>query len=100
MEWEIKCFNMLLTMRCKKETGAHVLIDPLFGGTSLRKYRLDDLSITMTDRLVSSRLDYILESGPRNGRRFKDRYRNHLIDKRFIAVSEKKIMHYDDAVMK
>lgn len=92
-------FQYAFAYALQKETGAHVVLDPFFWGTSLRKYRLNEFNISMNERLISPSLDYILGFGPRNGRRFKEKYRNFLIERKFVTVSENEIMHYDSAVM-
>lgn len=88
-------FQYAFAFALEKKTGARVLIDPLFWGTSLRRYQLEEFKITRTKRLVGRSLDYILGFGPRNGRRFKDRYRQHLIQKKYQLFQEKQVMHYD-----
>lgn len=92
-------FQYAFAYALMRKTKCEVLIDPLFWGTSLRNYSLDKFNISITRRLVSPQLDYILGAGPRNGRRFKDLYRQHLIKKHFNVVTEKKIMNYDSDVM-
>ncbi len=92
-------FQYAFAYALKKETGSEVLIDPLFWGTSLRNYSLDHFNISLKDRFVSEKFDYILGAGPRNGRRFKDSYREHLIRRKYNLVTEKKIMNYDPDVM-
>ena len=91
-------FQYAFAYALARKTGAQVLIDPLFWGTSLRKYQLEEFHVTNTKRLVSKAWDYVLGFGPRNGRRFKDRYRQYLIKKRYRFIQEKQIMHYDDSV--
>lgn len=91
-------FQYAFAYALSKRTGAEVLIDPLFWGTSLRKYQLEEFQVTNTKRLVSRVWDYVLGFGPRNGRRFKDGYRQYLIRKKYQLVQEKQIMHYDDSV--
>lgn len=91
-------FQYAFAYALTQKTGVRVLIDPLFWGTSLRKYQLEEFQITNTKRLVSKVWDYILGFGPRNGRRFKDRYRQHLIQKKYHLIKEKNIMHYDDTI--
>ena len=91
-------FQYAFAYALARKTGAQVLIDPLFWGTSLRKYQLEEFKVTNTKRLVSKVWDYTLGFGPRNGRRFKDRYRQHLIRKKYLFIQEKKIMQYDDSV--
>ena len=91
-------FQYAFAYALAKRTGVRVLIDPLFWGTSLRKYQLEEFQITNTKQLVSKGWDYILGFGPRNGRRFKDRYRQHLIQKKYHLIKEKTIMHYDDTI--
>lgn len=88
-------FQYAFAFVLEKKTGVKVLIDPLFWGTSLRRYQLEEFHITGTKRLVGRLQDYILGFGPRNGRRFKDRYRQYLIQKKFKLFQEKQIMHYD-----
>ncbi len=91
-------FQYAFAYALSKRTGARVLIDPLFWGTSLRKYQLEEFEITNTKRMVSKTLDYILGFGPRNGRRFKDRYRQRLIKNKYQLVQEKQIMHLDETI--
>lgn len=91
-------FQYAFAYALARKTGARVLIDPLFWGTSLRKYQLEEFNVTNTTRMVSKMLDYILGFGPRNGRRFKDRYRQSLIEKKYQLVQEKQIMHFDDSI--
>lgn len=91
-------FQYAFAYALERKTGAEVLIDPLFWGTSLRKYQLEEFHISNTKKLVSKTLDYILGFGPRNGRRFKDKYRQLLIKKKYRYVEEKQIMHYDESV--
>lgn len=81
-----------------KKTGAQVLIDPLFWGTSLRKYQLENFKVTNTKRMVSRGWDYLLGFGPRNGRRFKDRYRQYLIKRNYRLIQEKQLMHCDESL--
>ena len=92
-------FQYAFAYALKRKTGCKVLIDPLFWGTSLRTYSLDQFNISLTDRLVSEKKDYLLGAGPRNGRKFKDSYRESLIKKNYQLVNEKKIMNYDPDVM-
>lgn len=92
--------SICLCLCTGEKTGVKVLIDPLFWGTSLRRYQLEEFHITGTKRLVGRLQDYILGFGPRNGRRFKDRYRQYLIQKKFKLFQEKQIMHYDADVYK
>lgn len=88
-------FQYAFAYALARKTGERVLIDPLFWGTSLRKYQLEEFQVTNTERMVGKGLDYLLGFGPRNGRRFKDRYRQSLIRKRYRLIEEKQIMHYD-----
>ena len=90
-------FQYAFAYALARKTGAKVLIDPLFWGTSLRKYQLEEFSITKTERMVGKVTDYILGFGPRNGRRFKDQYRQRLIRKKYRLVQEKQIMHLDES---
>lgn len=91
-------FQYAFAYALAKKTGAEVLIDPLFWGTSLRKYQLEEFQISNTNKLVGEVWDYILGFGPRNGRRFKDKYRQLLIKKKYQFVEEKQIMHFDASV--
>lgn len=91
-------FQYAFAYALARKTGARVLLDPLFWGTSLRKYQLEEFKVTNTERMVSKVWDYILGFGPRNGRRFKDKYRQRLIRRKYRLVEEKQIMHYDAAV--
>lgn len=91
-------FQYAFAYALARKTGVRVLIDPLFWGTSLRKYQLEEFKVTNTERLVCKAWDYILGFGPRNGRRFKDKYRQRLIQKKYQLIEEKQIMHYDEAM--
>lgn len=91
-------FQYAFAYALAKNTGVDVLLDPLFWGTSLRKYQLEEFHITNTRRFVSKTMDYILGFGPRNGRRFKDLYRQYFIRKKYRFIQEKQIMHYDETV--
>lgn len=91
-------FQYAFAYALAKKTDVQVLIDPLFWGTSLRKYQLEEFQVTNTKRLVLKTWDYILGFGPRNGRRFKDRYRQHLIKRKYHLIQEKQIMHYDNSM--
>lgn len=92
-------FQYAFAYALARRTGARVLIDPLFWGTSLRKYQLEEFQVTNTKRMVSQAWDYVLGFGPRNGRRFKDRYRQFLIRKKYQFIKEKQIMHYDEKLL-
>lgn len=89
-------FQYAFAYALARRTGAEVLIDPLFWGTSLRKYQLEEFKVTNTKRMVSRVWDYILGFGPRNGRRFKDGYRQFLIRKKYQLIKEKQVMCYDE----
>ncbi len=78
-----------------RETGDEVLIDPFFWGTSLRKYQLDIFDISLSKRFISPFKDYILGFGPRNGRKFKEKYRLYLADKYYEQITEQGQMIYD-----
>lgn len=91
-------FQYAFAYALAKKTGDQVLIDPLFWGTSLRKYQLEEFKVTNTKRIVSRGWDYLLGFGPRNGRRFKDRYRQHLIKKNYQLIQEKQLMHCDESL--
>ena len=91
-------FQYAFAYALARRTGAEVLIDPLFWGTSLRKYQLEEFHIKNTKRFIPRAWDYVLGFGPRNGRRFKDRYRQRLIRKKYQLFQEKQIMHYDKTV--
>lgn len=82
-----------------RRTGDDVLLDPLFWGTSLRKYQLDAFDIDIQNKMVSQSLDFVLGLGPRDARFFKDRYRQSLIKKNYELVEEKKIMSYDQEIL-
>lgn len=88
-------FQYAFAYALARKTGDRVLIDPLFWGTSLRRYQLEEFQVTNTERMVGKGLDYFLGFGPRNGRRFKDSYRRRLIRKKYRLIEEKQIMHYD-----
>ena len=92
-------FQYAFAYALARRTGARVLIDPLFWGTSLRKYQLEEFKVTNTKHMVSRAWDYILGFGPRNGRRFKDRYRQLLIRKKYQFIQEKQIMYYDETLV-
>ena len=81
-----------------KRTGQDILIDPFFWGTSLRNYELYRFRIEYTRRFVSPAWDYLLGFGPRNARRYKERYRDRKIKKYYRFMPEKQIMKYDDGV--
>lgn len=91
-------FQYAFAYALSKRTGVKVILDPLFWGTSLRKYQLEEFHISITDKMISIGADYLLGFGPRNGRRFKDRYRQHVIDKNYQILTERQIMHYDESV--
>lgn len=91
-------FQYAFAYALSKKSNAKVVLDPLFWGTSLRKYQLEEFHISLTRKMVSPFWDYLLGFGPRNGRRFKDQYRQHLIHKYYQVFEEKKIMHYDETV--
>lgn len=91
-------FQYAFAYALSKKTNAKVVLDPLFWGTSLRKYQLEEFHISLTRKMVSPFWDYLLGFGPRNGRRFKDQYRQYLIHKHYQVFKEKKIMHYDETV--
>ena len=91
-------FQYAFAYALSKKTNAKVVLDPLFWGTSLRKYQLEEFHISLTRKMVSPLWDYLLGFGPRNGRRFKDQYRQYLIHKHYQVFKEKKIMHYDETV--
>ena len=91
-------FQYAFAYALSKKTGDEVRIDPFFFKNGLRQYQLDNYKIEM-DRLVSTKLDYLLGFGPRDGGKFKKLYRNRLISKHFSLVEEKNFMHYDSAVV-
>lgn len=91
-------FQYAFAYALARKTGARVLLDPLFWGTSLRKYQLEEFQIKNNTRMVGRITDYFLGFGPRNGRRFKDKFRQRLIRKRYRLVQEKQIMHFDDSI--
>lgn len=91
-------FQYAFAYALSRKSNAKVVLDPLFWGTSLRKYQLEEFHISLTRKMVSPFWDYLLGFGPRNGRRFKDQYRQHLIHKYYQVFEEKKIMHYDETV--
>lgn len=91
-------FQYAFAYALAKKTGVKVLIDPLFWGTSLRKYQLEEFRVTNTERMVRKEWDYILGFGPRNGRKFKNEYRERLIRKKYQMIEEKQIMHYDETI--
>jgi len=81
-----------------RRTGHDIVIDPFFWGTSLRDYELGRFQIKYTKRFVSPALDYLLGFGPRNARRYKERYRDRKIKKHYRFTPEKQIMKYDDKI--
>lgn len=81
-----------------KRTGQSIILDPFFWGTSLRKYQLDKFQIKYTEKFVAPALDYILGFGPRNARRYKEKYRNRKIRKSYYLETEVEAMKYDAAV--
>lgn len=91
-------FQYAFAYALSRKTNAKVVLDPLFWGTSLRKYQLEEFHISLTQKMVSRFWDYLLGFGPRNGRRFKERYRQHTIRKNYQLYTEKQIMHYDETV--
>lgn len=82
-----------------KKKGCELLLDPLFWGTSLRKYQLEEFNIECPRRFVSKTWDYILGFGPRNGRKFKAWYREWKIKKFYHIENEKKLMTYDATLL-
>ena len=84
-------FQYAFAYALSRSTGDEVLIDPVFFKNGLRQYQLDNYNIKM-DRLVSRKLDYLLGFGPRDGGKFKKKYREYLIPKRFSVIEEKKFM--------
>ena len=93
-------FQYAFAYALEKKNGMEVRLDPFFWGTSLRKYQLEEFQITNTKRMVSKAWDYLLGFGPRNGRRFKDSYRQYLIQKKYRLIQEKEIIHYDETLEK
>lgn len=91
-------FQYAFAYALSKKTNAKVILDPLFWGTSLRRYQLEEFNILITKKMVSPILDYLLGCGPRNGRKFKNLYRQHLICKHYQTLTEQQIMHYDEKV--
>lgn len=92
-------FQYAFAYALARKTGVEVLIDPLFWGTSLRKYQLEEFKISQNRYFISKTMDYILGFGPRNGRRFKDKYRQYLIHKKYQLVLEKHPIHYNPEIM-
>lgn len=93
-------FQYAFAYALHRHTGDEVLIDPLFWGTSLRKYQLDIFDITLKKRFISPAKDYILGFGPRNGRKFKEKYRLYLVDKYYETITEQGQMIYDPQMLK
>lgn len=91
-------FQYAFAYALARKTGVRVLLDPLFWGTSLRKYQLEEFNITNSTHMVGRVTDYILGFGPRNGRRFKDKFRQRLIRKRYRLVQEKQVMVFDESI--
>lgn len=91
-------FQYAFAYALSQKSNAKVVLDPLFWGTSLRKYQLEEFHIALTRKMVSPFWDYLLGFGLRNGRRFKERYRQHSIRKNYQLYTEKQIMHYDASV--
>ncbi len=87
-------FQYAFAYALSRSTGDEVLIDPFFFKNGLRQYQLDNYNIKM-DRLVSRKLDYLLGFGPRDGGKFKKKYREFIIPRRFNVIEEKNFMHYD-----
>ncbi len=81
-----------------RKTGQEIVLDPFFWGTSLRSYQLDQFRIKYTDRFVSPVWDYILGLGPRNARRYKEKYRNKKIKEGYRLEVEKQSMKFDAAL--
>ena len=81
-----------------KKTGHTLKIDPLFWGTSLRKYQLEEFQIEYNKKFVSPLMDYIIGFGPRNGRKFKDLYRKLKVKLFCNYEKEKRSMEYDESV--
>lgn len=93
-------FQYAFAYALKQKTHDTVLIDPLFWGTSLRTYQLNNYNISLNKCWVSPVLDYVLGFGPRNGRKFKDSFRHKMIEARYELVNEKEIMKFDPDVQK
>lgn len=81
-----------------RKTGQGIILDPFFWGTAIRSYQLDKFKIRYTKKFVSPILDYILGFGPRDARRFKEKYRNRKIRKGYRFIPERQAMKYDAAV--
>lgn len=93
-------FQYAFAYALAKKTGAEVLLDPLFWGTSLRKYQLEEFNIKISEKLINDFVDYVLGFGPRNGRKFKDLIRQKIASKYYRYIQEDKIMHFDERVWK
>lgn len=78
-----------------KRTGQDIKLDPFFWGTSLRRYQLDKFKIRYTEKFVNPALDFMLGFGPRNARRYKEKYRDKKIEKGYRLEIEKEPMKYD-----
>lgn len=81
-----------------KKRGCKLLLDPLFWGTSLRKYQLEEFNIAYNERFVNKVWDYVLGFGPRNGRKFKALYREWKIERYYHIEQEKHLMEYDSSI--
>ena len=81
-----------------RKTGHKLKIDPLFWGTSLRKYQLEEFQIDYNKKFVSPLVDYVIGFGPRNGRKFKDIYRKLKVKFFYDYEKEKRPMEYDESV--
>lgn len=81
-----------------RKTGQEIILDPFFWGTSLRSYQLEQFRIKYTNRFVDPVWDYILGLGPRNARRYKERYRNKKIKDGYRLEVEKQPMKCDSAI--
>lgn len=81
-----------------KKTGQTIVLDPFFWGTSLRSYQLYKFRIQYRERFIHPALDYILGFGPRNARRYKEKYRNKKIREKYHMKVEKQNIIYDNSV--
>ena len=51
-------FQYAFAYALSRKTNAKVVLDPLFWGTSLRKYQLEEFHISLTRKMVSPFWDY------------------------------------------
>lgn len=81
-----------------KKTGQEIILDPFFWGTALRSYQLDQFQIKYSEKFVAPAWDYLLGFGPRNARRFKEKYRDKKIKENYHLETEKQAMRFDASI--